>query len=740
MRIKQYENKSKKTHYLIRLLLMFSTLILGIGYANVSDIELKITGDIATTAQDGVFITSVEYVERNNSLPNENYSISLMDKTMLNSSVTLEPDDVTSEVSLKVSFYNNTEYDYIFKDIVYAEELTDELDDIYSNFDIVYTFNNQNEIIDKNGGVLEIIVTFKYGELDEATSNILYSILNFKFDIIKYVNVNFDGNGGTVDIITKEVIYNNTYGELPVPTREGYTFSGWSVEKVGKELITENTIVNIDIEHTLYAQWNTKSYTVRYHANGGEGTMVDQVIKYDAIVSLSKNTFTKTGYNFYGWSLTEDGEKSYNDMDSVVNLKLEGVIDLYALWVEDSYTVTFDYNGGTGTVDTIQVLYGTKYGALPEYPYMQNMIFTGWYTQESGGTQIFSDSIVSINADHTLYAQWESSPSNAAMQELVVKNVPDQNEDGIIDAIYLSFKCSSSFEKYNIPIKNLIVGQKYKLSFVASNNAQFGTIESGYKGSIYGSMITTEAILSAGSIKDEVVADGGLIAQWDDRTKGDTWLNGPFEKEMVFTAEASTMYWTWDFGLMMDGYLNEYNITDIVLEPIVPQINFANKNLILHSSSTAEVLNDVSNDYDTNFTFYGAGYAETLYYPITDLIAGSTYSITFEHLYTGSLIDDSANTSTLRYEYGTGIMNSAPTAYGSFMSSIGTYISNTYVMKTVTGNKETVTLTFTASSSTAYWVWNMANCKDSYNNLISIKVTNFGASHKNGGQITYYSS
>ena len=38
---------------------------------------------------------------------------------ILKSSINLEPNDINSEVSLKVSFYNNTEYDYIFKNIVY---------------------------------------------------------------------------------------------------------------------------------------------------------------------------------------------------------------------------------------------------------------------------------------------------------------------------------------------------------------------------------------------------------------------------------------------------------------------------------------------------------------------------------------------------------------------------------------------------------------------------------------------
>ena len=54
--------------------------------------------------------------------------------------------------------------------------------------------------------------------------------------------------------------------------------------------------------------------------------------------------------------------------------------------------------------------------------------------------------------------------------------------------------------------------------------------------------------------------------------------------------------------------------------------------------------------------------------------------------------------------------------------------------------KETITFTFTASSETAYWVWNLANCKDSVDNQISIKVTNFGVTHASGGKMNYYNS
>ena len=721
----------------IPLIMLIITMFMCVGFAAVNSIVTKYSGESIAKAHGEVFITNISYVDDGVS-DASNYEILYADNTILKSKIVLEENNIDSQVSLKVHFYNSSSYDYIFKDVVYADDLVDE--DIYSNLDITYTFDKQNEVISRNGGEMDIIITFKYNQIMEDTSNILNSLLNFKFVLLKYVKVNFDANGGKVSPSSNEYLFDSPYGELPVPTREGYTFTGWALEKAGREIITENNIVSVDGEHTLYAQWNAKSYTIRYNANGGTGSMIDQTIKYDAIVSLSKNTFVKEGYKFLGWSTSVDGEKAYNDMDSVVNLKLDGVVDLYALWAIDSYTVTFDYNGGTGSTQSMQVIYDNTYGALPEYPYLQDNIFTGWYTAKSGGTQVLPSTVVNIREDHTLYAHWEVTQYNDAIKDIVIKNVPDQNNDGVVDSVYLSFKCSSSFEKYNIPLKNLIVGQKYKISYTASNNASFGDSEAGYKNSFYGSIITNEAQLSSGSIKDQAIAAGGMIAQWDDRSKGDKWLNGPFEKEMVFTATASNMYWTWDFGLMRDYILYDFNVTNIKLEPVVPTINFSNKSLVLYSTSKAVVKNDVVSTYSNSFVFDGDSYAETLYYPITGLTANSTYTITFEHIYNGRLIDDSAVVSELRYEYGTGIMNAAPTKYGSFMSQLGTYASSTFVKKTVDGVKDTVTFTFTATGDTAYWVWNLANCSDSYDNPISIKVTKFSASHKNGGSITYYSS
>jgi len=557
--------------------------------------------------------------------------------------------------------------------------------------------------------------------------------------------------------------------------RTGYTFVGWNTKADGtgtsygdKESVTNMTSVQNDTV-TLYAQWGAKSYVIRYHANGGEGTMADQTIKYDVPTALNEVAFTMHDYSFGGWSLTPNGEKYKNDKETVVNLAESGVVDLYAIWLQNPHIVTFDYNGGSGSVDEINVLAGKEYGPLPEYPVyptepiegtkeVMTRLFTGWYTEKTGGTRVYPETIVNRTDDHILYAHWEDAPSNNVIQNMVVKNNPDDNKDGVVDDLYLEFTCTSSFEKYNIPLNNLVPGQAYKLTYTASNDASFGDYPSGYKNSVYASYIMADKELTGGRIDDatnpKTHYGKDILATWESRVEdgttndkniviaiNDELLNGPWkDREITFTAVNSTMYWTWDFGLIEDHIQNNYNMTDIKLEPIIPKIEFANKKLILHETSKAKILNDSSSDYATNFVFDGDGYAETMYFPITGLTAGTTYTITLDHRFEGSLINSSS------YNYGFGIMNNKPEVYGSSMDSLKNtekniiWISDKFVMPTVTNQTQSVTLTFTATGNTAYWVWNMANCSDSNNCTIDIKVTNFSASHKNGGTIIYHTA
>lgn len=77
----------------------------------------------------------------------------------------------------------------------------------------------------------------------DEDENIESSLVNTCSDqVINKVTVTFDANGGTVDTTTKEVLVGKKYGDLPKPTRSGYTFKGWNGKNKLPELNAEDYI------------------------------------------------------------------------------------------------------------------------------------------------------------------------------------------------------------------------------------------------------------------------------------------------------------------------------------------------------------------------------------------------------------------------------------------------------------------------------------------------------------------
>ena len=72
----------------------------------------------------------------------------------------------------------------------------------------------------------------------------------------KKYTISFDANGGQVLFNTKELSYQEKYGELPVPKREVYYFTGWYTASVGGVKITAEDIFKINKDQTLYAHWD----------------------------------------------------------------------------------------------------------------------------------------------------------------------------------------------------------------------------------------------------------------------------------------------------------------------------------------------------------------------------------------------------------------------------------------------------------------------------------------------------
>ena len=76
--------------------------------------------------------------------------------------------------------------------------------------------------------------------------------------------VTFNASGGSCSTAQQEVTYNSTYGKLPTPTRDGYTFKGWYTAASGGSAVTSGTKVTITANKTLYAQWTLYAYVLRW--------------------------------------------------------------------------------------------------------------------------------------------------------------------------------------------------------------------------------------------------------------------------------------------------------------------------------------------------------------------------------------------------------------------------------------------------------------------------------------------
>ena len=79
--------------------------------------------------------------------------------------------------------------------------------------------------------------------------------------------------------------------------------------------------------------------------------MSNESFVYGTAKALTANAFAKTGYRFAGWARTATGAKAFNDKQTVSNLTATAgaVVDLYALWSTNTYTVRFNKNASDAT-------------------------------------------------------------------------------------------------------------------------------------------------------------------------------------------------------------------------------------------------------------------------------------------------------------------------------------------------------------------------------------------------------
>lgn len=150
-----------------------------------------------------------------------------------------------------------------------------------------------------------------------------------------------------------------------------------------------------------------ETYTVSYDGNANtSGTAPSNQTKTENVdLTLSDpGTLLRTGYTFTGWNTAPDG--SGTNYAASATYTANASATLYAQWTANSYTVTFDPNGGEAPNPTTKLVnYDSSYDTLATTT-RTGYSFNGWFTAAVGGDLVTTGTPVTIAADHTLHAQW----------------------------------------------------------------------------------------------------------------------------------------------------------------------------------------------------------------------------------------------------------------------------------------------------------------------------------------------
>ncbi len=210
--------------------------------------------------------------------------------------------------------------------------------------------------------------------------------------------VSYNANGGTGAPSNQTKYYNTSLAlSSTKPTRTGYTFLGWSTSpSATSATYSAGGSFTINANTTLYAVWKPNTYTVKYNANGGSGTMSNSSHTYDVSKSLTANNFKRDGYTFLGWSTSSTATSAtYTDKQSVKNLTSTngGIVTLYAVWKLDSSSLTANstYNATISTGGEMKYYTFTPSTSGKYVIYSTSSEDTRVYLYNSSGTQIDSN-------------------------------------------------------------------------------------------------------------------------------------------------------------------------------------------------------------------------------------------------------------------------------------------------------------------------------------------------------------
>lgn len=289
-------------------------------------------------------------------------------------------------------------------------------------------------IVDLADGVHTVVFEFRGGTIETAGLGAERT----------YTSV---ADGGTVDI------------SMYVPTRLGYTFTGWfesddNGETLAVAPVDKDTVYTSDTK--LYAGWRANSYTVSYHDEHTSDLLPGpQTFAYGVPGNITEKKITRNGYSFAGWSLSEDAAQvDYLPGQEVLSLASEdgAEIKLYAVWAANNYTIVYDANGGSNAPgEQTGIAFDEEVALADGEPTRSGYRFLGWSLTSGsiGAAYQPGDKVKGLVANDgdevILYAVWAANSYTIAFDANGGSNAPANIQAEYDETVYIPSSTPSRY-------------------------------------------------------------------------------------------------------------------------------------------------------------------------------------------------------------------------------------------------------------------------------------------------------
>ncbi len=278
---------------------------------------------------------------------------------------------------------------------------------------------------DKNGNLHQPGETFAYADdalltvFDETNEIGLTAVYQF----VPEGSLTFDSQGGSLIAAIEQDVGSEVALETinaKQPTRTGYTFGGWYEDSDCVSKVESAVTITAEAT-TVYAKWTPNQYTLTFDSKGG--TAVESITQdYDTAVTAPADP-TRTGYTFTGWDKPVPAAMPAGDMT------------FNAMWQVNTYSVTFDANGGSDVAAESRN-YG-EFVVEPAAPVWEGHTFIRW-EYEAGGDGDVRFPFTMPAGDVTLKAVWKenqtapAAPAAEAAATTVTVTAPEADTEYVL--------------------------------------------------------------------------------------------------------------------------------------------------------------------------------------------------------------------------------------------------------------------------------------------------------------------